>query len=39
MTWMSYDKAGDYALAYIKKTCPLNVYPLKPHFYIEKNGV
>ena len=23
---------------HIKKTCPCNVYPLKPHFYIEKLG-
>ena len=22
----------------IRKTCPCNVYPLKPHFYIEKLG-
>ena len=22
----------------IKKTCPCNVYPLEPHFYIEKLG-
>ena len=23
---------------FIRKTCPCNVYPLKPHFYIEKLG-
>ena len=23
---------------YIRKTCPCNEYPLKPHFYIEKMG-
>ena len=23
---------------YIRKTCPCNVYPLKPHFYIVKMG-
>ena len=23
----------------IMKTCPCNVYPLTPHFYIEKTGV
>ena len=23
---------------YIRKTCPCNVYPLKPHFYIVKLG-
>ena len=23
---------------HIRKTCPCNVYPLKPHFYIEKLG-
>ena len=23
---------------YIRKTCPCNVYPLKPHFYIAKLG-
>ena len=23
----------------IRKTCPCNVYPPKPHFYIEKTGV
>ena len=23
---------------YIRKTCPCNVYPTKPHFYIEKLG-
>ena len=22
----------------IRKTCPCNVYPLKTHFYIAKNG-
>ena len=22
----------------IRKTCPCNVYPLEPHFYIEKLG-
>ena len=22
----------------IRKTCPCNIYPLKPHFYIEKLG-
>ena len=25
-------------VAFIRKTCPRNVYPLKPHFYIEKLG-
>ena len=25
-------------LLYIRKTCPCNVYPLKPHFYIAKLG-
>ena len=25
-------------LVYIRKTCPCNVYPLKPHFYIVKLG-
>ena len=23
----------------IRKTCPCNEYPLKPHFYTEKTGV
>ena len=23
---------------HIRKTCPCNVYPLEPHFYIEKLG-
>ena len=23
---------------YIRKTCPCNIYPLKPYFYIEKLG-
>ena len=22
----------------IRKTCPCNIYPLKPHFYMEKLG-
>ena len=25
-------------MGYIRKTCPCNVYPLKPHFYIVKLG-
>ena len=25
-------------IAAIRKTCPCNVYPLEPHFYIEKLG-
>ena len=24
--------------SYIRKTCPCNIYPLKPHFYIVKLG-
>ena len=23
---------------HIRKTCPCNIYPLKPHFYVEKLG-
>ena len=23
---------------HIRKTCPCNVFPLKPHFYLEKTG-
>ena len=23
---------------FIRKTCPCNIYPLKPHFYIAKPG-
>ena len=26
------------ATGHIRKTCPCNVYPLKPHFYIGKLG-
>ena len=26
------------SILYIRKTCPCNEYPLKPHFYIEKLG-
>ena len=25
-------------ISFIRKTCPCNEYPLKPHFYIEKLG-
>ena len=25
-------------ISYIRKTCPCNVYPLEPHFYIVKLG-
>ena len=25
-------------MVFIRKTCPCNVYPLKPHFYIVKLG-
>ena len=25
-------------MVYISKTCPCNVYPIEPHFYIEKLG-
>ena len=27
-----------YKSIYIRKTCPCNVYPLEPHFYIAKLG-
>ena len=27
------------AIKYIRKTCPCNVYPLEPHFYIAKLGL
>ena len=27
-----------YSIRYIRKTCPCDEYPLKPHFYIEKRG-
>ena len=29
-------QAPDYLSSLIRKTCPCNEYPLKPHFYIEK---
>ena len=32
------DQVADYDKIIITKTCPCNVYTLKPHFYIEKMG-
>ena len=39
MTLVVHDVADSpMALSCIKKTCPCNVYPLEPHFYMEKLG-
>ena len=34
----TYYVISDLVSRYITKTCPCNVYPLKPHFYIAKLG-
>ena len=34
--WLKY--ATDLFFQAIMQTCPCNVHPLKPHFYIEKLG-
>ena len=31
-------RSGNLSSTAIKKTCPCNVYPLEPHFYIAKLG-
>ena len=38
LTVMETSKAVQQLSSGIRKTCPYNEYPLKPHFYIEKLG-
>ena len=36
--YMMVDVMHPVVIQFIRKTCPCNEYPLKPHFYIEKLG-